>query len=459
MASVDLLRSMDDELRARREFTDLFSQYYDGQHRLAYATAKYKDAFGSLFAAFADNWCAVICDSANERLAIEGFTVGEDRDTANGDAWNVWTDNDMELQSSIAMLGAIKTGISYVLVDKTGDSPALRVWPSSMAIVRRDPRTRRVIAGLTTWADEEGFKRAALYEPDKITMFRAETKEREDQVTTETKKRKWNVVDEIANPHADGSIPLVEIMNRPDELMRAKSDLGDVISMQDAINKLANDMIVASEFQAFRQRVLTGVEIPKDPETGQPLESQALASAISRLWTFENENAKVWDLPQVDLKNYVAGIQELLHHVAGQTRTPPHYLLGQMINVSGEALAAAESGLVSRVTEKHTSFSVAWREVIRLATGTEDRIEVVWRNPERHSLSQLADGVSKLMATKELGLSREEGWRLLGYSPLKIKEMLKRAEEVDAMIAKREAAAPPPAPPGVPGAPPAPPQE
>jgi hypothetical protein len=294
---------------------------------------------------------------------------------------------------------------------------------------------------------------AALYEPDEITIFRAESKERDDQVTTEAKKRKWNAVERLDNPHADGSIPLVEIINRPDELMRAKSDLGDVISMQDAINKLANDMIVASEFQAFRQRVLTGVEIPKDPETGDPLPSQQIVSAISRLWAFENENAKVWDLPQVDLKNYVAGIQELLHHVAGQTRTPPHYLLGQMINVSGEALAAAESGLVSRVTEKHTSFAVAWREVIRLATGTEDRIEVVWRNPERHSLSQLADGVSKLMATAELGLPREEGWRMLGYSPLKIKEMLARMAEVEKKIAERAAQQPPPPSPPAPDGP------
>jgi hypothetical protein len=75
-------------------------------------------------------------------------------------------------------------------------------------------------------------------------------------------------------------------------------------AVQDAINKLANDMVIASEFQAFRQRVLTGVEIPKNPETGEPLESQQLEAAMSRLWTFENPDAKVHDLEAASLANY-----------------------------------------------------------------------------------------------------------------------------------------------------------
>jgi len=430
MAQIDTLRALDAQLKARREFTDLFEQYYDGQHRLAYATAKFKDAFGTLFKSFADNWCAVIVDSAAERLSVEGFTIGEETDEANGDAWNVWIDNGMELQSSIAMLGAIKTGSSYVVVDTTGEKPEIRVWPSSMAIVKRDPKSRKVIAALTRWAEDDGAIGAALYEPDEITLWTSIS----DKQTgvSDPIKRKWDKVGTIDNPSTDGTIPVVEILNRPDELMRPKADLGDVLPMQDAINKLANDMIVASEFQAFRQRVLTGVEIPKNPETGVPLPSQQIEAAISRLWAFENENAKVHDLPATDLSNYVSGIKELLTHLAGQTRTPPHYLLGQMVNVSGDALAAAESGLVLRVKNKHTSFAEGWREVMRIATGVDERIEIVWANPERHSLSQMADGISKLAATKELALPREELWRMLGFSPLKIKEMLKRAAEVEA---------------------------
>jgi hypothetical protein len=183
-------------------------------------------------------------------------------------------------------------------------------------------------------------------------------------------------------------------------------------------------MLVASEFQAFRQRVLTGIEIPKNPETGQPLESQQLEAAISRLWTFESADAKVWDMPPTDLKNYVSGIQELLNHVAAQTRTPPHYLLGQMANLSGEALSAAEAGLVSKVRSKQRSFARGWREVMRLALGTDEPIEVKWANPEHQSLASLADPVAKL-SIPAIGLPREELWRKLGFSEMEIEKLSK----------------------------------
>src|SRR5215207_3327367 len=203
MAQIDTLRALDAQLKARREFTDLFEQYYDGQHRLAYATAKCKDAFGTLFKSFADNWCAVIVDSAAERLSVEGFTIGEETDEANGDAWNVWIDNGMELQSSIAMLGAIKTGSSYVVVDTTGEKPEIRVWPSSMAIVKRDPKSRKVIAALTRWAEDDGAIGAALYEPDEITLWTSIS----DKQTgvSDPIKRKWDKVGTIDNPSTDGT--------------------------------------------------------------------------------------------------------------------------------------------------------------------------------------------------------------------------------------------------------------
>jgi hypothetical protein len=104
-------------------------------------------------------------------------------------------------------------------------------------------------------------------------------------------------------------------------------------------------MIVASEYAAFPQRVATGVEVPKDPETGQPLPTAELKAALSRLWVFANKDAKVQDLQAADLGNYVKALEPLVQHLAAQTRTPPHYLLGQVVNASGDALKAAETGL------------------------------------------------------------------------------------------------------------------
>lgn len=415
MATIDILRDLDTKLHKRREITDLFEDYYAGKHRLAYATEKYRDAFGELFGAFADNWCGVIADTPVERLSIEGIKADGE---VSESAWNLWHDNDMELHSKTAMLGAVKCGHSYVLVDVTGDAPTFHVWPSSMAIVQRDPKTRKPISGMTTWLEADGHVGAELYLPDEITRYRSAEEAKQG---TDPSKRVWAVVDTIDNPYDDGSIPLVEVTNRPNELGIGRSDLADVLALQDGINKLANDMIIASEFQAFRQRVLTGIEIPKDPVSGLPLASQQVEAAMSRLWAFEPADAKVYDLEPTNLANYVSGIRELLTHLAAQTRTPPHYLLGEMVNVSGDALAAAESGLVSRVEAKQTAFTIAFREVLRLARVT-GKVEIVWRNPERQSLAARADAVLKL-SDGRIGLARRELWKLLGYSPLEIAKM------------------------------------
>src|SRR5205085_2766869 len=73
------------ELDARWDKMELFDRYYEGDHRIAYATAKFREAFGSLFSAFADNWCPIIVDASVERLVVEGFRFGGEQ--ADAKAW------------------------------------------------------------------------------------------------------------------------------------------------------------------------------------------------------------------------------------------------------------------------------------------------------------------------------------------------------------------------------------
>ena len=63
------------------------------------------------------------------------------------------------------------------------------------------------------------------------------------------------------------TVPVIPIENKPRLLSHGESDLKPATPIQNAINKLCTDMVVASEYGAFRQRVMTGVEVPRDPET------------------------------------------------------------------------------------------------------------------------------------------------------------------------------------------------
>src|SRR3954471_16873960 len=60
-------------LLLRRTQTDVYEAYYEGHHRLAFATSPFREAFGNLFVAFADNWCDLVVDASVERIGVEGF--------------------------------------------------------------------------------------------------------------------------------------------------------------------------------------------------------------------------------------------------------------------------------------------------------------------------------------------------------------------------------------------------
>src|SRR5262245_43192688 len=60
--------------------------YYEGRHNLCFATAKFRNAFGTLFREFADNLMPVVVDTLSDRLKVAGFTVQEDQDPAGSNA-------------------------------------------------------------------------------------------------------------------------------------------------------------------------------------------------------------------------------------------------------------------------------------------------------------------------------------------------------------------------------------
>src|SRR5205085_2371720 len=142
-----------------------------------------------------------------------------------------------------------------------------------------------------------------------------------------------NTSSEQANPL--GEVPVIPLENNPDLLRGGVSDLMPAISLNDAANKFFADMLVASEFAAFPQRVMMGVELPEGDEEKQAAE---LMASLSRVWMLEHEDAKIGSFPAAELSNYVQAIDTAVQHLAAQTHTPPHYLLAKLVNLSGDAL-------------------------------------------------------------------------------------------------------------------------
>lgn len=420
------------KLDEQAQFIQLYEDYYAGRHRMAFVTSKFREAFGDIFKALVSNWCEIVVDAPVERLAVDGFRFSEDQ-AADDVAWEIWMANKMPSQSIIAHTEAVKNGMAYVMLEPGDPYPKLTVEHPAQVIIEyaAGSRTER-LAALKRWQGVDGNIYVNLYLPDSIHKWRSTEPTTVRPLNTPRNRltrsllrfqrpSDWEVREE-AGPNPLGQVPVWEIANRPTMLDGGRSDLTTAIPLQDAINKEIADMLLASEFASFPQRVLMGVEVPTD-ENGEPLQkNQEMRAAISRLWTFEDPEVKIDEFKAADLSNYTNAVTLLLQHLAAQTRTPPHYLLGQIVNASGDALKAAETGLVSKVKRKQIDFAEGWSGVMSVAlelagADLNDNVEVIWRDPEYRSEGEQVDAAVKLAT---LGVPFEALWERVGATPQQV---------------------------------------
>lgn len=418
-----LEKRLDDDVAAFRKYDN----YYEGNHRLAFATPKYADTFGDTFAAFADNWCDLVVDAVEERLGVEGFRLDDSQ--SDKEAWRIWQANNLDAESQVAHIEALVHGRAYVIVwgnDNDDSTPVITIeHPREVVVASAAGNRRRRLAALKRYMDDDGYNRASLYTPEYLWKFRSEAKVRSDGTGGKTKWVPLELDDEqwpLPNPM--GVVPVVPIVNRRRLLNDGVSEIARIIPVQDAINKTVADMLVASEFGAAPQRWATGMTTPVNPVNGQPL-PDLFPNLVSRLWTSKDSKTTFGQFPQTDLKVFVNAVEMLVQHVASQTRTPPHYfyLSGQF--PSGESIKSAETGLVAKVRRKQRHFGESWEEVLRLAflaNGDEGRAsvqhtETLWADPESRSESEHTDAVVK---QKALGVPDEALWEELGKTPQQI---------------------------------------
>lgn len=411
-----------------RWFTTMgaYDAYYEGDQPLTFATAKFREAFGSLFGPLADNWMRIVVDSSAERLHVQGFRFGKNAE-ADDDAWGIWQANGLDLESGMVHTEAIKLGEAYWLVwpgEGRDDPPQITAEHPSQMIVAIAPGNRRErLAALKKWVGDDGYVYATLYLPDRIWKWKSRKAAKSYAASG---KVEW--VDRRDDPggvNPLGEVPVVPVQNAPSMLRGGQSDLITGIPLQNAINKLLCDMLIGSEYQAFPQRVAIGLDLPRDPDTGQPTRAAQLQASQSRLMVIKDKDGKIAEFSAADLDNYVKARRHLVEHLTAQTKTPPHYVTGQLVNVSGDALKAAETGLVSKCKDKTVSFGEGHEETMRLALKATKRevdrdSETIWRDVESRSFGELIDGLVKL---DTIGVPRKVLWAKAGFSPQEIARM------------------------------------
>ncbi|MFE8916872.1 phage portal protein [Streptomyces globisporus] len=397
-------------LRKKQDYLT-YQKYYDGGHqKLVFSQARYHNQYGHIFAQWSDNFSGLIIDSVNERMAIDGFRMTEDATEADKDAREIWQRNYMDSEANTGNLEALINGVSYAIVWADGDGePVISVESPLEVVVEYKPGSRReLLAGAKFYKDAWGQEYGTLFLPDRVFTF--------DMNGLAAK-----VIGD-GDPNPMGEVPIVPLMNRTRLATDPVSDLQPVIPIQNAINKVTADALVASEYAAWPQRWVSGLEIQED-ENGRPKEPWD--PGISKILQAEDPMSRFGQFEAADLSNYVNLVDMLVQHLAAVTRIPFSYMLANKSSApSGEANATAEAGLIAKTRDRMTHLGEGWERVMRLAfkvkgkhTDAMSSAEIIWRDPENRTEAQHMDALIK---QKELGVPRDELLSAAGYTPAQI---------------------------------------
>ncbi|MEU2992906.1 phage portal protein [Streptomyces griseoincarnatus] len=454
--ALQLVQLLEAELIQRERDIRTHNAFYRGDHPLKFASDEFAKFHGDRYRDFSDNWTQVVADSPVERMTVTGFQASEETD-ADKELWKVWQVNGLDADSQLGFLGSVVNARSFVLVwgdPADPDMPVVTFEDPSQCVIAYEPGSRRLRrAALKRWQDG-GEDFATLYLADEVWKFSRphlatdgdKSPQMEDVDEALKKWRPRELVDEPnPQPNPMGVVPMVELPNKPSLAADPISDVGGVIAMQNAINLLWAQLFTASDYASFPQRVIMGAERPVIPKLNaegevigvQPVDIEKFA--VDRVMMFNGKDVRIGEWQAANLTMYTGMIEVAVGHLAAQTRTPQHYLVGKMANLSADALLAAETGLVKRVEEKQIWSGQGLREMARLialARGEDDKAQamrsgrVLWKDAESRSHAQLADALLKL---KQLGFPFK--WLALKYglTPTEVADvMAMRLEELEA---------------------------
>lgn len=380
------------------------------------------------------NLTGLAVEATAERMSIEGIRIGEDPD-ADKDVWNnVWQRSEFDEGSQDAITNALVYSRSMVSVEPPGttDYARLHYEDPRQVVVAHGPNGERRAALKVFTDDWTGDTFGTLYLPDVIVkMVQAN-----NSTTVIPGTSRWLARDVgredavIRNPL--GEVPFFELQNKLTGSVR--SEVAPLVIPQKRLNQLIFNTDAVAEYGAFRQKWVTGIEVPRDPETGQPV--APYSASLTSLFVAESNDVTFGDFNPTDPSGYIKLAQEIAAHMSRLSRVPITYFLSNISNLGGDALALLISGLVLKCQRRVIGYEPALEGALRLALRTMNdpranaaNIEIKWADMETRSKAQDADAAVKLTQgenpvitaqtaqEKYLGMSqterdRDAAWRL-----------------------------------------------
>ncbi|MFE7463096.1 phage portal protein [Streptomyces sp. NPDC057499] len=437
-------------------------RYIRGEHDDPYMPPQADDEYKLLAKRSVSNWIPLLVSTPAQALYVDGFRPGSSTEgpseapASTSVEWSHWQRSRLDARQSAIYRGALGFGHSFVLTEKAKRGVTSKgLSAKRTAALYEDPANDETpYAALTIVALPKGEARgkARMWDGSYEYAVTYKSKADADSVRVARLKR-----------HGASECPVTRFAASVDLEGRTVGVVEPMIALQDRINQSVFDLLVAQTYTSHEVRYATGMAPPMqmemvdtegnvttDPElavdsrpkldaAGNPMPAQINHNARRFLFA-EDPDVKFGSLPAGPVNSLIDSIDMSIRHLAAVSQTPPTHVLGQIANLSAEALLAAETSLQRMITEFQSVFGESWERVFRLAAELEGETtsaenfhgEVQWRDMESRSLAQAADALGKL--AEQLGIPKRGLWkRVPGVTQTEYEDWVDMAEEDDSV--------------------------
>lgn len=424
-------------LRARQKDITSFDKLYSGEHPAPDGNEKASLLLERLLETVGLNILAKVADAAHERMQVEGFKVNG---KPNDDIWEIWQGNNFDAHFRMVVQEMMGLSESYVLVDPNKNAagvPTMTPEHPEQCITEQLPAGRGRM-GLKVYIDDTEatpLRYAYIYSGTRVDVYAAPTR-----LAGWALRPAWEHQASLSGDNPLGECPLVPFPNRPRMMKAPLPEWWPALPTQKRINKTLLDRMAMQDEGSFKAMWATGLAIPNDPETGQPVEP--FKRALDRMFINENPAGKFGQFEAEDIRQMLLAVTDDVKHAAMLVPTPPDQLLGEIVNVSEGGLEAARDSLTRRVNLHKDFVGESAETVARLALKAAGKdvpnvtaMATNWVDMENVTLGAKADAAVKWST---LGVPLDALWeRFLGASPDEISNWQEQLVEQ----AGREAAA------------------
>jgi hypothetical protein len=422
------LKRLEDELIARTPDMQAYRDLVDDEHPSP-DSVETSRKFQRISGLSTTNLTGLAVEATAERMAVEGVRIGDEPDADKGVWDDIWQRSDFDAGSQEAITAALVYSRSFVSVsppDSNGRA-GLHYEDPRQVVMAYTPEGGRA-AALKVFTDEwTGTTFGTLYLPGAIVRMQQQGQPGELRWLARPVPDGQQAV--VRNPF--GVVPFFELRNMLTGAVR--SEIAPLVIPQRRLNQIVFNTDAVAEYGAFRQKWATGIEVPRDPETGKPI--APYEANVAKLFVAEGHDARFGDFGASDMDPYIRLAQDVAAHMARLSRVPITYFLNSVSNLSADALALLVSGLVLKCQRRVKGYEPAFEGAVRLALqamgdprADAANIEVKWADMETRSRAQDADAAVKLTQgdnpvitpqtaqEKYLGLTqterdRDDAWR------------------------------------------------